>query len=607
MAGNSLDLQFSSRDDLATQISNLYDAWRDLKQPVEERWTEVRTFKYATSTRETTNSQVGGFSTDSKAQRGWSHSTVLPKLTQIADNLSANYMMGMFSRDAWVSWQGHDYDSVKAKKRKTLEAYVLTKSRLGGLRSEIQKCVDDWIETGNCFGLVEYVNKTSLDPFTGKQVLSYQGPVFRRLSPYDMVINPLASSFAASPKILKCLKSVGELIREAEDNPALGYNQKILAKVRGIRTDVSVKDQQLLKKYDHLVATGYGSPSEYLKSGNVELLEFYGDLYCQTTGKFYKNHVITVVDRSWIVRMEPIKSLDGAPYIFHSGWRSRSESLWAMGPLENLVGMQYMINHLQNTKADAFDEIVVPSVFTAGDVELIGSKFGGQLAQHYRSDAADGQVQFLRPDATVLQADLQIQRLEDLMEAYAGSPREAMGIRTPGEKTAFEVDHLANMSARTFQNKLDHFSSFLEGIANAYVETAKIFLSTHDIVQTTDDDFGAVGFEQITAADLHSYGKMVPMGSRHFAEKARAAQTLAQINTVLSDDEKMHISSIDVVNAFVESTDMSYLVPVTPYIRLAERAKASELAGMLAQQQQQAEAGPTPDGLQAIPNAVPQG
>lgn len=605
MSGNSLDIKFNSRDDLAAQITALYDTWRTYRGTVEERWNEVRTYKYATSTSETTNAGIGGFSTDDDAKQGWSHSVVLPKLASISDNLSSHYMMGMFSRDKWVSWQGADKDSVTMKKRKILESYVLTKSRLSGLRNEIQKCIDDWIETGNMFGCVEYVNEKHIDPFTGLESVSYQGPVFRRISPYDIVFNPTAVSFERTPKIIMSLKSVGELMREVEENPALGYNREILAKVQDLRKDLTQKDSRFVNKYKHLTAAGYGSPFEYLKSDNVEILEFYGDLYNHNTGILYKNHVITIVDRSYVIRMEPIRSLTGAPYIFHCGWRTRSESLWAMGPLENLLGLQFSINHLHNTKADAFDEFVVPSVFTAGDIEVIGSKFGGLLGQSYHSDAADGKVEFLRPDASFLQADLQIQFIEALMEAYAGSPREAMGMRTPGEKTAFEMEHLANMASRTFQNKLDYCSvNFLEKIANAFVENGKIYLASKDVVQVVDDDYGAVEFQTITPQDLHSYGKMVPIGSRHFAEKARAAQTLAQMQAVLTDLDRMHISSIDVARAFVEAADLENIVPVTPYIRVSEQAEATKIANHLDEQSQLLATGPAPDGHQAIPQAV---
>jgi hypothetical protein len=55
--------------------------------------------------------------------------------------------------------------------------------------------------------------------------------------------------------------------------------------------------------------------------------------------------------------------------IFHAGWRERPDNLYAMGPLDNLVGMQYRIDHLENLKADVFDQIAYPILKIRGDVE----------------------------------------------------------------------------------------------------------------------------------------------------------------------------------------------------------------------------------------------
>ena len=39
--------------------------------------------------------------------------------------------------------------------------------------------------------------------------------------------------------------------------------------------------------------------------------------------------------------------------------------------------------------------------------------------------------------ASLATAASEMQLIEDRMELYAGAPREAMGIRTPGEKDSF--------------------------------------------------------------------------------------------------------------------------------------------------------------------------
>jgi len=45
-----------------------------------------------------------------------------------------------------------------------------------------------------------------------------------------------------------------------------------------------------------------------------------------------------------------------------------------------------------------------------------------------------------------------------IMEEMAGAPKEAMGIRTPGEKTRYEVQSLENRSGRIFNHKVLNFS-----------------------------------------------------------------------------------------------------------------------------------------------------
>jgi len=590
---NSLDLQAFSPDDMATRIVSVYEEWDNANEKAKKRWEEVRAYKYATSTMETSNAGVGGFSSDPSAKQGWSHSTHIPKICQISDNLNANYYSALFSVEKWVEFQGMDRAAVVKDKREAVEAYILTKCRINNFKNEIRKCLDDWGETGNCFGTAHYQNQVFVDPDTGEKSVAYQGPVFSRISPYDIVFNPLATSFERSPKILCSIMTIGELLREVEDNPEKGYLQEAVTKAKDLRAYTLTAKDRYINKFIHIEVGGYGSAYDYLKSGHVEILDFYGDFYNDATGEFLKNHVITVLDRRWILRSEPIKSYDGTPYIYHCGWRNRSESLWAMGPLENLIGMQYMINHLQNTKADAFDEFVVPTVVTAGDVTQSGEKFGGLLAQSYHIDGADGSVNFLRPDASFLQANMDIQYLEALMEMYAGSPREAMGIRTPGEKTAFEVEQLSNAAYRIFQHKIEYFSEqFMEKAVNGMVEVARRNISGEDIVQTTDDDFGAQKFITVTKEDLKSNGRIVPVGARHHAEKARLAQTLGVMNQQMDPEMRMHISSIDMAHAMVAATDTAKLLPVKPYIRLSEQQQAQALNNQMTEDRMVAESEP---------------
>ena len=81
----------------------------------------------------------------------------------------------------------------------------------------------------------------------------------------------------------------------------------------------------------------------------------------------------------WVVLKEPIPSWSGHAPIYHVGWRTRPDNLWAMGPLENLVGMQYRIDHLENLKADAMDLAVLPPLVIKGEVEQFKYAPGAEI------------------------------------------------------------------------------------------------------------------------------------------------------------------------------------------------------------------------------------
>jgi len=119
----------------------------------------------------------------------------------------------------------------------------------------------------------------------------------------------------------------------------------------------------------------------------------------------------------------------------------------------------------------------------------------------------------------------------------AGAPREAMGIRTPGEKTAFEISSLQNAASRIFQNKTQHFERvFVEPILNAMLEAGRRNMDASDIIRVFDDALGITVFETITKEDITAKGKIIPMGARHFAERAQRVQNLTQLWQIKAGD-----------------------------------------------------------------------
>lgn len=515
---DSLDLHtvFEGSSPMAEDIVNKWTEWDSARSIAKLRWSETQQYVYATSTRETPGGNIGGLDTEGGAGNGWNHSTHIPKLTQIKDNITAAYISAILPSDDFFDFIGEDLEASEKKRREIVTSYLMSKHRNNDLPEFVEKWIDDYVMYGICFGRVSYRRKTTGEDNIAKV---YVGPEVGRISPNDIVFNPLASSFEKSPKIVRSLKTMGELARDLEESPELGYSKAVFDKAVEIRSSLQQGSAEDFNKHVQLTFDGYGTASQYFGSGYVEILEFYGDMYDITNNKFLKNHVITVIDRSFVIRSEPLETWSGGVPIYSVGWRERQDNLWAMGPLDNLVGMQYLINHLENAKADAFDQMIEPTRVLVGEVENHGAE-SGQPGGEFRIPGGEGSVSNLAPDTTILSAPIEIERKFAQMEEFVGSPKQEMGIKPAGEQTATQVNQLSRAASRIFQNKIVKFERFLGKILNAELEAARDNLDGEDLVSVVGED-GVVIFESITREDLKSNGKIVPRGASRFERQAQ--------------------------------------------------------------------------------------
>ena len=528
MAGTTIDIEgVIDPHTLAVDISSRWSSWNNARSEKVKEWKELRNYVYATDTRTTSNNKLP-----------WSNSTTTPKLTQIADNLHANYFAALFPQKRWFRFEATDSEGDVKIKRDIIQAYMQNKLRQSDFVNTTSKLINDYIQYGNCFATVDYQRKIT-EFEDGERVVNYVGPKLVRISPYDICFNPIAAEFADTPKIIRSILTLGEVQRMVETSPDKDYMEGVFNKMLGNRGAAKGKEIDV-NKSEGFVADGFSNLTDYYESDYVEILTFYGDIYDTDTGKFMNNRVITIVDRSYVLANEENPSFLGRDPIFHVGWRDRPDNLYSMGPLDNLVGMQYRIDHLENLKADVFDQIAYPVLKIRGDVEDFDFEPNARI---YLGD--EGDVGYLVPDATALNADFQIQNLEAKMEMMAGAPREAMGIRSAGEKTAFEVNQLMTAAGRIFQHKTAHFERvFLEPILNAMLEVARRNMDYEDTAKVLNEDTGLYFFTQITRDDLRSNGKIIPMGARHFAERAQRVQTLTTMFQIKASDPSVasHLS-----------------------------------------------------------------
>lgn len=565
---------------IAWQISTMWNTWNQLRNRWRSDKEELRRYLFATDTTATSNAQLP-----------WKNKTTLPKLTQIRDNLHANYIAALFPNDEWLQWVGEDQASVTKEKRTIIENYMRTKLRQGEFIQDVaDRLALDYIDFGNAFAMREYViDRKILE--TGETVTEFEGVRAVRIHPFDIVFNPIATSFEKSPKIVRSLVSIGDLVRDLEMKPELDYDPVVVQRMLDIRhalstaggSNKSARDSDRNKSAG-LQIDGFSSIDHYYGSGYVEILEFYGDLYNMDEGTLMTDRLITVVDRNMILRQKQEPSWAGEPPIFHAGWRTRPDNLWAMGPLDNLVGMQYRIDHLENLKADIFDVIAHPILKIRGTVEDFEYEPGARAYIH-----DDGDIDYLAPDPTALNADTQIAILEAKMEEFAGAPKEAAGIRTPGEKTKFEVAQLQNAASRIFQVKLRAFEKMVEDLVNSMFSLSVQRLNANDVVRVIDDDFGVEEFLTITKEDVTAKGRLRPQGARHFAAQAQIVQNLTTFfNTSVGQDPAVrnHMSGKRIAKLFEEVLGLKRFELVSDNIGLREAVESERFAQAAAEQLQ---------------------
>lgn len=556
----------SAPDQLACSIASLWDQWDGARATWKSKVEEVRRYLFSTDTSTTSNSSLP-----------WKNRTTIPKLCQIRDNLHAHYMASLFPNDNWFTWEAKNEDSASKAKRDIIRAYMRNKTRNNDFKDTISDLVLDYIDCGIAIADTEYVRETYEDA-EGVTQNSYVGPKVIRISPLDIVFDPTAPNFDESPKIVRKFYNMGELEYIARNIPEKAYYQEAINKMKNDREELrKYQTKEVVDDYNLQIA-GVGTYTEYLRSGTVEILEFEGNYHDPVSGEYYQNQKIVVADRRYILHQAPMDTIHGKSTKVMVGWRKRPGNLYAMGPLENLVGLQYRIDHLENLKADAFDLIAFPVFKIVGDVNDFNY---GPMEKIYCGE--EGDVQMMHPDVTALNADMQIAVLEQKMEEMAGAPKQAMGFRTPGEKTAFEVQVLENGASRIFQSKVNQFEEqFLERILNNMLERARTHMDVDTIRDV--DEFGAEVFRSITAHDLRADGTLHPVGARHFTQKAQAIQNLIQfLNSAAGQDPTVtaHISGLKIAEAMEELLELKPYGLVKNGVRLEEQAMLTALSQQL--------------------------
>ncbi len=566
----------SSIDEVATTISTMWQSLNNQRTGWLDRVTEVRDYVTSPST---TFTEVG-------TSLPWKNKTVIPILTQIADALQSYYMAALMPTDDWFRWEGRDIAS--QQKANLIEEYMRTKINMSGFRQEMNKIVRDWIIYGNCFAGVTYVTETTTSAVTGEEIVNYQGPRLQRISPLDCVMDIHANSFDKTPFITRRMVPIVDVLTHNDTTAGVPYLKSGIDAVKKLRG--SRDNEDFVKQYKDkgLKIDGFTTFGEYLDSQYVEILEMWGDVFDPDTGEILKNRVVTIADGSHLLRNDVNPSWDGKKPFVHIGWKGLPDNLYSQGPLDHSVGMQYRIDHLENLKADAFDQVIHPMIKITGDT-VEDFNFGPGEKIYVGSD---GDVEFMRPDTSVLTADNQIAIYRQYMELSAGSPRESAGFRTPGEKTAFEVSSLQQGADRMFQDKLNHFEEVgIQRILNLFFELMMRNFDIEDVARTFNDDTGALEIATFTKEDVVADGVFRPMGAKYYAARNKRVQELQNLLMIAQTPSiAPHLSGLNAGKMLEEELGFEKWNIIEENIGVREQATttayAQEIQQALGQQQQ---------------------
>ena len=481
----------------------------------EEERKETLLFIDATDTKTTTNSKLP-----------FKNSTTINKIAQLYNNTVTSYMEHIVPNSDWVQWVGNDEDAVRKEKRQAIEAYVRGKVKASNLEAVIEHAVSDYVDSGVCAIHTRHVRELTVT-VEGQVIPNYTGTVSERVNPQDLFWDVTASSLGNARKCIRQLYTMGSLKKEIEESTKPLMSMEQFAQLRDDRRTVreAIGDgYQGRRKYDSLGKQGFGTMLNYINEGLVEVLRFFGDFYDEEKDELYKNYEIVIIDRKMIGRRESLDTWNNSQNLHISVYEFRKDSLAPIGPLSRVIGLQYKLDKRENFKEDLHDKFLIAPLVKTGDVREKGMR-GGPDSEFEVEEG--GSVNYLTPPTEVLRGDDQLQTTLFLMEELTHAPKESIGQRTPGEKTAFEVQLLDQGQNKVFRRKVKKFErEIVTPTLNDTLEQGRHNLDATDMVKTFNSELGTTSFLEVTAQDLNGNGTLEARGATIFAEKANALQTL---------------------------------------------------------------------------------
>jgi len=565
MSEFTLDM-YKNREGLVPFLLKTYDNWKGLRATIEEEWQATQNMIFATDAAQ---------SVGQCASSTWRNNSHRGKIAQIRDNLHANYLSALLGNKNWLRWEASGATDNAVSIRKVVRAYMMNKLDLGGFEKVVSDLLYDYIDYGVAFATPVWENSIVQyeDPETGllHPVVQYSGPKAVRLSPHDVTINPTATTIKDTPKFIRSIVTFGQLRAMAEDMPTDSAYRKAVDVMGDIRK-MSSQSDNIFKDMNYSVQ-GFANYESYITSGSVELLTFVGT-FTDHNGELHRNKRVVIADRAILLSEEQLPPMPSGSHVQMAGWRDRPDNLYSQSPLAKLLGLQFRIDKLENLKADAMDLAVDPPLMVKGDVD----PFTWQPGEVVGADVDGSVVEISKNLHNIALAQNEIFSIEATMEELAGAPKQAMGFRTPGEKTAFEVQSLQTAGSRIFQQKIEKFEKeILEPLLNDMLNLARMYSANVEQVAYLDPDLNVEDFLEVTKEDLITSGMIRAVGSRHFLTKSQLLQEVTQLfNTTAAQVIQPHISSKGLALLFEDILGLDKYDVIRPFAGIEEQAEQQQ-------------------------------
>lgn len=592
-ADSSIKLCIDDIDLVAIKIAAMHKDWNDQRQIALNLGQEVRSMVFATDINSTSAANI-----DTKNR------THIPKLTELSDTLQSNYWDTIFGESKFFVFSGTtETDRVRAKK---IEAWIRSKLETKKFRQKVGRALcADYVIYGNCFLEVDYI--VELDDYNNEV---FKGVVIRRVSPLDLTFDAKAATFKDAGKIQTKRIHLADLAELPVKFPSLDFNKSVIAKIIKSRQTGYVEDWVDVLHEENMTMDGYGSYETYFKQDFVTVRVYRGDIYNPKTGKVQKHRIIWSVDDIHIILNMTNPSPTGYDGLHHVPWRLRPDNLWGMGALDNLAGMQYRVDKVENLKSDILDLCAFPITVHKGGqtIDDLGAIYRpGNLIEL----DIDEEISFESPNPIILQyGDAHIAQYFKLMEDFAGAPPESRGIRSPGEKTKAEVQMLDSKGAKIFRDKSKVFETALEDALLEAFELTLLNFDGEDYVDIFDDIQGKDMLQALALEDIKAHGTFIAMGSKHWDRKNKRKVELDGLIAGAFNNPKYapHVSGWEVMQTINSDYELEETGIISQFTGIKEDV-ANQAVAQAESQQIAEETGETaaPQQPQQGQGQIPQG